>query len=472
MRLIYCLIVILLMSVPSWADQKLTILYSGSSLGEIQPCGCTEIGDLGGILRRATVIELERSANKNILLLDAGDTFKDPTEQGKLKAKTFIDAMNKMDYDAALLGEKDFIYGEEILNQGSFKSWLLSNVENKNLRQEKTIKYFLKKLSDGTKIVVIGLVGPELLSTKGQTMVKIENPLINLKQILSELKSENKPDVIVLLTHMKKEKARELFNFNAIDIIINGHLDERELIVGPEIAGNRLMVHTRERGQYLGKITLTISNHKIQNALNEYIPLNPKIKDSHSVQALYDNYNEGAKKLFLNWLKKKKKAKKSPYISSDGCKMCHRADYDIWKKSGHSHAFKTLEKSGKVFDQECLICHTTGFKREGGFLSEGITPNLKDVQCESCHGAGSEHILAVSRNHLSLSQRTKYYKKATKKGCLKCHTRENSPEFKFSTYWEKIKHFGKNVENTKSQRLMGSKGYLMKPAFNNRWKEE
>lgn len=472
MRVVFCVILMLILPIFSWADQKLTVLYSGSSLGELQPCGCTKEGDLGGILRRATIIEKERSENKNVLVLDAGDSFKELTDQGRLKAKTFIKAMNEIGYDAALPGEKDFIYGETIINQGPFKKWLLSNVENKNLQEAKTIEYFLKELNDGSTIAVIGLLGPEILHAEGQTHVEVEDPLTKLKKILMKLNSEGKANIVLVLTHMKKDKAKELFNYEEIDIIINGHLDEDELIVDPETAGNRIMVHARERGQFLGKITVTVSKNKIQNVLNEYIPLTKKIDDSLSVKALYEEYNESTKQLFMKWLKKKKKAQKSPYITADICKMCHRSDYDIWKKSGHSHAFKTLEKPSKTFDPECLKCHTTGFKKEGGFLSQSITPMLIDVQCEECHEAGQEHIKLVSRNHLSLRERTKFYKKATKDGCLKCHTRENSPKYNFATYWEKIKHFGKYSEGTKSQRIMGSKGYIMKPAFNNRWKKE
>jgi len=473
MKSFFLILGILLFSRLSSADQNLTILYTGFSLGEILPCGCTEEGDLGGILRRATIIEKERSVNKNILILDAGDSFKEPTEQGKLKAKTFIEAMNKMGYDAILPGEKDFIYGEDIINKGSFNRWLLSNVENQNIEKSKTVKYVLKKLEDGTTIAIIGLLGPEVLHTEGQTKVIIQNPLDALKKLLEKLKAEGNANIVLLLTHMKKERAKELFNHKDVDIVINGHLEDDELIVEPEIVGNRIMAHARERGQFLGKITLSISNNRIQKVVNEYIALPKNVNDSQSVQALYDKYNEDTKQFFLKWLEiaKREKSKKSSFVTAEVCKMCHRADYDIWKKSGHSHAFKTLEKPGKTFDPECLICHTTGFRQEGGFLAGSITPKLKDVQCEGCHEAGLEHIKLVGQNKLSLMERTKYYRKATKDGCLKCHTRENSPKYNFETYWKKIKHFGKNVEGTRSQRLMGRDGYLMDPAFNNRWKK-
>ena len=424
-----------------FAEETLTILYTGSILGEVKPCGCAEEGDLGGILRRATLIEKERSVNKNLLLLDAGDSFKEPSEQGKLKAKTIVEAMNKMGYDAALLGERDFVYGGEILNQGPFDHWVLSNVENKSLKKRKTKKYVLNKLKDGTTIAIIGLMGPELVYSKGQTGTKIEDPGTKLAEILKELKAENNADIVLLLTHMQKDKAKELFNFGGVDIVINGHLDEAELVVNPEKSGNKIMVHVRERGQFLGMIKLSLKNHKIQNISNEYLPLTSKIHDSPLLQAIYNAHEEEIKQLFLKWLKDKKKAKKGTFITAIACEKCHSAEYDIWKKSGHGHAYNSLKKAKKTFDPECLICHTTAFKKKGGFLAENITPGLVDVQCEECHGAGREHMISVSHDHTAEQNKPqKFFKKVAKDYCLKCHTRENSPGYEFSTYWSKIKH--------------------------------
>ena len=439
-----------LMSVPARADheeQNLTILYTGAVWGEVKPCGCNEPENLGGILRRATVIEKERSANKNVLLLDAGDHFKETTDQGRLKAETILEGLLEMDYDAALLGEKDFIYGEEILNKGLFHRWVLTNVENKNLRPGKTVKYFLKRLDNGTIVAIIGLMGPELLHTKGQTNVKVKDPEIELKKILWELKvngekTGEEPDIIVLLTHMDKDKAKEFLKYNEVDIVINGHLGEAKLIINPELEGKKIMVHPRDRGQYLGKISVVMEHKKIKEISNEYIRLDTKIKDSERLQATYDKYDKKTKQVFEKWLQDTKEAEKRIFIDSIACKMCHRYEYYLWKKSKHFHSFhESLRKANKVFDPECLKCHTSGFKQNGGFMSVNITPRLADVQCEACHGPGIEHIFAIMRGNVAeKSRQHKTYQRLTEESCLKCHTKANSPEYKFATYWERIKH--------------------------------
>ena len=432
---------------PAVAKQNLTILYTGSIWGEVKPCGCNEPENLGGIMRRATIIEEERASNKNVLLLDAGDHFKETTEQGKLKAKTILESLSEMRYDAALLGERDFIYGEEILNRGFFDHWVLSNLENKNLKRGKTTKYLLKKFNDGTKVAIIGLLGPELLYTKGQTNVKIENPEGELKKILWELKvhgdkTGEEVDIIVLLTHMEKNKAKDFLKYDEVDIVINGHLEQAKLKINPEIEGKKIMVHPRDRGQYLGKITVVRNKENIQKITNEYIRLDLKIKDNERLKVTYDKYEVETKQIFEKWLKDTKEAEKRIFIDSIACKMCHRYEYYLWKNSKHSHSFnESLRKANKTFDPECLECHTSGFKEGGGFMSVNITPRLADVQCEACHGPGSHHVFALMRGNVAEKNKLhKLYQKLTKESCLKCHTEKNSPEYHFATYWEKIKH--------------------------------
>lgn len=42
-------------------------------------------------------------------------------------------------------------------------------------------------------------------------------------------------------------------------------------------------------------------------------------------------------------------------------------------------------------DDECLVFHTTGYGKPGGFVSLDKTPELVGIGCEMFHGAGSEY---------------------------------------------------------------------------------
>ncbi len=101
------------------------------------------------------------------------------------------------------------------------------------------------------------------------------------------------------------------------------------------------------------------------------------------------------------------------YVGAKKCKMCHIKEYKTWSKTGMATAY---ERIADAPDKElCVPCHTTG---HGKAAVDGVTPEkLQGVQCESCHGPGSEHLA---------SGKDKAEKKATittsSATCGECHT--------------------------------------------------
>ena len=87
------------------------------------------------------------------------------------------------------------------------------------------------------------------------------------------------------------------------------------------------------------------------------------------------------------------------FVGSKKCESCHEKSYDIWKKSGHAHAYETLAKLDppRNFDPECVSCHVVGwhptkfFPYTSGYESPEKTPHLINVGCEDCHGPGEKH---------------------------------------------------------------------------------
>jgi len=117
------------------------------------------------------------------------------------------------------------------------------------------------------------------------------------------------------------------------------------------------------------------------------------------------------------------------YVGVKKCKMCHMKQYNVWKGTAHAKAFDALKPADQA-KSECVKCHITGNNK-----------NLKGVQCEACHGPGSEYKTFATMKNI---------KEAKAKGlnpkpvnvCVKCHNKKspNFKEFNFKTYWPKIKH--------------------------------
>lgn len=111
---------------------------------------------------------------------------------------------------------------------------------------------------------------------------------------------------------------------------------------------------------------------------------------SKRMASYYKRVNDHNAKAFADLKPPPVGANESGYIGIEECSGCHTEAYDFWKKTGHARAYETLSKQHKEFNLDCVKCHVTGYGKPGGstvtFVSE-----LKDVQCETCHGPGSRH---------------------------------------------------------------------------------
>jgi len=79
------------------------------------------------------------------------------------------------------------------------------------------------------------------------------------------------------------------------------------------------------------------------------------------------------------------------YVGADTCTSCHTSEHTTWAATIHATAFDTLVAGGAGNDQLCFPCHSVGYGTPSGFIDLETTPHLADVQCENCHGPGSNH---------------------------------------------------------------------------------
>jgi DnaJ-class molecular chaperone len=96
-----------------------------------------------------------------------------------------------------------------------------------------------------------------------------------------------------------------------------------------------------------------------------------------------------------------------------------------WSNSQHLRATDSLVLNKTEFDAACLQCHATGKKANK-------LPIFTAVQCEQCHGPGSNHALKPAKGYGRITD--------IKSACLSCHTQQTSPNFDPQAAWLKIKH--------------------------------
>lgn len=155
------------------------------------------------------------------------------------------------------------------------------------------------------------------------------------------------------------------------------------------------------------------------------------------------------------------------YVGTAGCiGGCHFHDDAVafWRGTHHSGAWKTLVEGGKDLSYDCVSCHATGFDRPSGSnlwtlarwqraaVPDGgaagtapdgrAGPDLRDVQCEVCHGPGSMHALSPGKYPVPIPR-------PTEARCLECHTKEHSDTFQYEAYLRDILGEGHGADRRK-----------------------
>lgn len=119
------------------------------------------------------------------------------------------------------------------------------------------------------------------------------------------------------------------------------------------------------------------------------------------------------------------------YVGYTACADCHPDIVEGWKTTAHARAFNDLKTQGeeKQTNPGCFRCHVVGYGEDGGYIDMELTPELKDVQCEACHGPGKTHTETIDPAALS---------RAGEDVCRKCHTEGQDKDFDFVKKSKKI----------------------------------
>lgn len=215
----------------------LTILHTNDVHSRIDPFpmdGSRNQG-LGGVARRATLVERIRSEQRNMLLLDAGDTVQGTPYFNLFGGKVELELMSKMRYDASTFGNHEFDNGLEglakMLPYAKFP-FLTANYDfSDTILKGKTRDYIIFK-KQGLRIGVFGL-GIELDGLVDPTLcqgVRYLNPITTANVLAERLKQDYRCSLVVCLSHLgykyqgnKVSDVALARNSRNIDLIVGGH---------------------------------------------------------------------------------------------------------------------------------------------------------------------------------------------------------------------------------------------------------
>jgi 5'-nucleotidase len=260
-------------------EKKITILHTNDVHSHIDPFpeNHPRNPSMGGVARRANIIEQIRKEEENVLLLDAGDIFQGTPYFNYYGGELEFKLMSMMNYDLATLGNHDFDNGINgffaQLPHANF-DFVSANYDFKNTELNGIVKPYKTFIKDGIKIGVFGL-GIELeglVDKKLYKETKYYNPIDVATDITKTLKETEKCDLIICLSHLgfdyknEKDKPSDLKLAAAtqdIDLIIGGHthtfLDKP--VIKTNKAGKQVVIN--QVGAYginLGRIDFYFSN--------------------------------------------------------------------------------------------------------------------------------------------------------------------------------------------------------------------
>lgn len=270
-----------LSSFKSVNTKHLTVLHTNDVHSYIDPFPANhpKNPNMGGVARRAALIESIRKENPNVLLLDAGDIFQGTPYFNYYGGELEFKLMSMMQYDLATIGNHDFDNGIEglfaQLPHASFE-FVSANYDFKNTIMNGHVKPYKIINKDGIKVGVFGLgVGLDGLVDKKNYKETIYLDPVGVAQDMARiLKQEKKCDLVICLSHLGykyKDEPDKIGDTKLatltkdIDLIIGGHthtfLDKPTVLknsVGQDVLVNQVGCY----GINLGRIDFYFDDDK------------------------------------------------------------------------------------------------------------------------------------------------------------------------------------------------------------------
>ena len=207
--------------------------------------------------------------NKNVLLLDAGDTLHGQPIATLSQGENIVKIINLMGMDAFTPGNHDFNYGfarlqelEKMMNYPIISA----NVMDKSGNE--VFKPYIIKEMDGFKVGIFGLSTPETAyktNPKNVETLDFTDTVVAAKKAVAALQNE-KVDVIIALTHLGLDQGDDTSEevikaVDGIDVLIDGHshttLEEGRMV------NDTLIASTGEYDKAFGIVTVKIANGKV-----------------------------------------------------------------------------------------------------------------------------------------------------------------------------------------------------------------
>lgn len=279
----------LLLAAGAAMAEDLVILTTNDTHSNIDP----DAAGVGGVLPRKVIIDSVRKAEKNVILVDAGDMVQGTLYFKYFKGDVEYPLFNMMNYDIRILGNHEFDNGLDELARYWKKvkaDRLSANYDFSDTPARGLFVPSVIKKVGGHKVGFIGLnVDPKsLISEENYKGMKFKDIISTANAEAARLRKKG-CDLVVAVTHIgyDKEPGRETDldlarESRDLDIIIGGHShtfvdpstpDKTPYWVENAVGHPVLITQTGKYGRNVGYIKIDLDDIRDRKFDYEYIPV-------------------------------------------------------------------------------------------------------------------------------------------------------------------------------------------------------
>ncbi len=242
-----------------------------------------KFGKMGGISHMKPMIDHVRKerGEKNVLLLDSGDTWQGTAVALKTGGEAIVDAQNYLGVDV-MVGHWEFTYGKERVFEliKKFKGEFISQnvIDNDPFSDdfEELVfpPYTIKKVG-GFKIGIIGQSFPFTSTANPKKFTEGWSFGLrhkSLQKYINELRKEKKVDCIVVLSHdgfsVDQELAKKV---TGVDFILSGHTHDPS--PKPIVINDTVILIAGSHGKYVGRLDIELDKGKVKDYEFKLMPV-------------------------------------------------------------------------------------------------------------------------------------------------------------------------------------------------------
>ncbi|HNP30207.1 MAG TPA: bifunctional UDP-sugar hydrolase/5'-nucleotidase [Nitrospirales bacterium] len=298
------MLILIIWGNPAFAIDTLVILHSSEHHGVALPLDQVGEPRIGGLSRRATIVEEVRREGLPVLMVDSGDILIGTAFSSWFRGEPDVRAMNLIRYDAMVAGNHDFDYGMDHLRtlaeMADFPI-LCTNLQSKRsaLPCRRSVITRLGNVSVG----ILGVVGksnfPNTFNRDVAKELFLVDPITSIQTEALRLRTEDHVDLVIVITHQDSEEDLKILEIvEGVDVLIGGHTEGFDGLYAPGLTQpvetvtrpRAVYVKTHRQGRTVGRLNLTVEDGSVLHASSRNIPVTASIPVDPNVQQLLHEY--------------------------------------------------------------------------------------------------------------------------------------------------------------------------------------